>query len=160
MFHKTEQMARKWSKENKIDIVQVVLSLMNRESEQLIKELSHMRIGVFARECMANGFLSGAITKNTIFPEGTLNSRYSQAELEERVDQVNTFRFLLKDDIKNMPQAALRWVLDQRGVSTVLSGAKNIKELKGAVAASTANPFTDQEIKLAKNALKKNFEAA
>jgi len=160
MFHQTENMARRWAKENKIDVIQVVLSLMNRESQQLIEELQEYPIGVFARECLANGFLSGAMTKDTVFAKGTLNARYSREELAERVDQVNAFKFLIRNDITNMPQAALRWVLDQKGVSTVLSGAKNIFELKGAVSASEANSFTKAELKLAKELLKKNFEAA
>ncbi len=160
MFHQTENMARLWAKDDKIDVIQVVLSLMNKESQQLIEELQKYPIGVFARECLANGFLSGAITKETVFEKGTLNARYSREELAERVDQVNAFKFLMRDDIINMPQAALRWVLDQKGISTVLSGAKNIFELKGAVSASEAKPFTDEELKLAKKLLTKDFEAA
>lgn len=160
MFHQTENMARQWAKENKIDVIQVVLSLMNKESQELIEELQKYPIGVFGRECMANGFLSGAIKKDTVFKEGTLNARYTRDEICERVDQVEAFKFLLRGDVKNMPQAALRWVLDQKGVSTVLSGAKNIAELKGAISASDANPFTAEELKLAKEILKKNFEAA
>jgi len=160
MFHQTENMARQWAKEGKIDVIQVVLSLMNKESQELIEELQEYPIGVFGRECLANGFLSGAITKDTKFAEGTLNARYSREDIAERVDQVGAFKFLMRDDVKNMPQAALRWVLDQKGISTVLSGAKNISELKGAVSASEARPFTELELKLAKESLKKDFEPA
>lgn len=161
MFNQTENMARKWAKDDKIDVVQVVLSLMNREAQKLVSDLSEEhQIGVFARECLANGFLSGTITKDTVFEEGTLNARYSQVELEERVNQVNAFKFLIRNDITNMPQAALKWVLDQKGVSTVLSGAKNIFELDGAISASNANSFTADELELARTLLKKDFEAA
>ena len=160
MFHQTENMAREWAKDGKIDLVQVVLSLMNRESQELINELSEYPVGVVARECLANGFLSGAITNETVFAEGTLNARYSRAEIAERVEQVNDFSFLLRKDITNMPQAAMRWVLDQKGVSTVLSGAKNSFEVKGAISASDANPFSEKELELAKSLLKKDFEAA
>ncbi|MBF8149095.1 aldo/keto reductase [Winogradskyella sp. F6397] len=160
MFQQTENMARQWAKEGKIDVIQVVLSLMNKESQELIEELQEYPIGVFGRECLANGFLSGAITKDTNFVAGTLNARYSREDIAERVDQVEAFKFLLRDDVKNMPQAALRWVLDQKGVSTVLSGAKNISELKGAVSASEARSFTESELKLAKQLLKKDFEPA
>ncbi|WP_225035967.1 aldo/keto reductase [Winogradskyella sp. SM1960] len=160
MFHQTENMARQWAKEGKIDVIQVVLSLMNKESQELIEELQEYPIGVFGRECLANGFLSGAITKDTNFAAGTLNARYSREDIADRVDQVEAFKFLLRDDVKNMPQAALRWVLDQKGVSTVLSGAKNISELKGAVSASEARSFTESELKLAKQLLKKDFEPA
>lgn len=160
MLRQTENLALQWAQESKIDIVQVVLSLMNRESEQLIKKLRAQQIGVFARECLANGFLSGTITKDTKFAAGTLNARYTEKELISRINQVNDFEFLIRDDIKNMPQAALRWALDQEGVSTVLSGAKNVSELKGAISASDTNSFTKEELTLAKKRLKKDFDAA
>ena len=160
MFHQTEDMARQWAKEGKIDLVQVVLSLMNRESLQLVNEFSEADIGVVARECLANGFLTGAIGYDTVFAEGTLNARYSREEIKERVDQVNAFDFLIRDDIDNMVQAALRWVLDQKGVSTVLSGAKNTGEVKGAISASDAKPFSEAELALAAERLTKDFEAA
>ncbi len=160
MFHQTEAMARQWAKEGKIDVIQVVLSLMNRESQDLINELSEYPIGVFARECLANGFLAGVFNEQTVFKEGTLNARYSREEIIERVRQVEAFKFLIRDDITSMPQAALRWVLDQKGVSTVLSGAKNSYEMKGAVSASMAQPFSTLELEKAKRLLTKNFEAA
>ena len=160
MFHQTENMAKLWAKEGKIDLIQVVLSLMNRESQELIEELQKYPIGVVARETMANGFLSGAIKKDTVFKNGTLNARYSREEIIERVNQVDDFSFLLRDDIYNMPQAAMKWVLDQKGISTVLSGAKNTYELQGAVSASSAKSFTKTEIEKAKKILKKNFDAA
>lgn len=160
MFQQTENMAREWAKEGKIDLVQVVLSLMNRESQDLINEFEKQNIGVVARETMANGFLSGAIKKDTVFAPGTLNARYSKEELAERVDQVEAFKFLLRNDITNLPQAAMKWVLDQNGISTVLSGAKNSFELKGAISASEAKSFTPEELKKAIEVLKKDFDAA
>ena len=159
-LQQTKSLAIQWAQEHKIDIVQVVLSLMNRESEELIKNLQTQKIGIMARECLANGFLSGTITKETNFPKGTLNARYTKAEVIARIEQVERFKFLIRNDIKNMPQAALRWTLDQAGVSTVLSGAKNILELQGAVSASNASSFTEAEIQLVKKVLKQNFEAA
>lgn len=160
MFPQTEGMAREWAAAGKIDVVQVVLSMMNREAQALVEELKKYPIGVVARECLANGFLSGSITRDTVFKEGTLNARYTREEIAERVQQVEDFGFLIRKDIQNMPQAALRGVLDQVGVSTVLSGAKNIFELKGAVSASNAMPFTAAELSQAKALLKKDFEAA
>lgn len=159
-FYATQDLARKWAAEDKIDVIQVVISLMNRESEQLIHDLSEYPIGIVARECLANGFLAGVFNYRTKFKEGTLNARYSQEELIERVDQVTAFEFLKTGTIDHMAIAALRWVLDQKGVSTVLSGAKNIPEMLGAIAASDARPYTDEELAKAKALLKRDFEAA
>jgi len=160
MFEQTKDMGREWAKEGKIDVIQVVLSLMNREAQELVEELQKYPIGVVARECMANGFLAGVFNKETVFTPGTLNARYSREEIIERVNQVDNFSFLMRDDIDNMPQAAMKWVLDQKGVSTVLSGAKNSMELKGAASASNANSYSEAELKRAIEVLKKNFEAA
>lgn len=160
MFNQTENMARQWAREGKIDLIQVVLSLMNRESQALIKDLQKYKIGVVARETMANGFLSGTIKRDTVFAEGTLNARYSRDEIIERVRQVENFSFLLRNDVTNMPQAAMKWVLDQKGISTVLSGAKNPVELEDAVSASDATSFSKAELEKAKEILAKNFEAA
>ena len=86
--------------------------------------------GVVARECLANGFLSGAITKETVFPEGSLNARYSREEIAERVDYADALSAtLLGNGLESLPQATYRWILDQPGVSLALSGAKDLHEL-------------------------------
>ncbi|MGH7452695.1 MAG: aldo/keto reductase, partial [bacterium] len=136
LFQNTQQMARKWAAERQIDVIQVVYSLLNREATNLIRDLGKEKIGIVARESLANGFLSGAITKDTQFPPDNLNARYSRDEIIERVEQVERLEFLVRNDIKNMPQAAMRWVLDDPDVSLVLSGAKNRQEILECAAAS------------------------
>lgn len=147
MFQDTQGMARDWAAERKIDVIQVVLSLMNRESAQLIADIGGKDgAGVVARESLANGFLSGAVTRDTVFPENNLNSRYTREEIAERVDYVDQYRYLLRDEVKTMPQAALRWVLDNPHVSLVLTGARNQAELADCAAASDAPGFSAGEL--------------
>jgi aryl-alcohol dehydrogenase-like predicted oxidoreductase len=159
-FQDTQQMAREWAAERKIDVVQVVYSLLNREATKLIKDLGQMGIGVVARESLANGFLSGAVTKETVFPSNNLNSRYSREEIVERVDQVQRLSFLIRGGIESMPQAAMRWVLDNRNVSLVLTGAKNSRELRDCAAAVDAPSYTAAELALADEVHTKDFQAA
>ncbi|MEZ4911660.1 MAG: aldo/keto reductase [Saprospiraceae bacterium] len=160
MFKDTEHLSREWADENKISVIQVVLNLLNREADALIKDLSKKNIGFVARECMANGFLSGAITKDTVFPPGTLNARYSQAEIQERVEQVALFEILFNSSITKMSQAAMRAVMDEPGISTVLSGAKSIKELDDSLIAVEAPPYSTEMLAQTKKLLLKNFEPA
>ena len=159
-FEDTQQMARDWAAERKIDVIQVVYSLMNRESSNLIHDLGGQGIGIFARESLANGFLSGTITRDTVFANNNLNKRYDRNEINERVDYIENLSYLIRDPVKNMPQAALRWVLDNTNVSLVLSGAKNSAELKDAIAASDHSPFTDAEHKQANKIHPRDFQAA
>lgn len=161
MFWDTEQMARTWASERKIEVIQVVYSLMNRESSQLIADLGALGIGIFARESMANGFLSGKITKDYEFPKGTLNARYSREEISARVDYADQLTTLLvRNDVKTLPQAATRWVLENPNISLVLSGAKNVSELKDWIAAADAVSYTASELTEANRIHLKDFQAA
>ena len=153
-------MARAWAAERKIDVIQVVYSLMNREASDLIADLGEQGIGVIARESLANGFLSGRITRETVFPQNNLNRRHSAEEIADRVDYVDSLAFLVRDDVVTMPQAALRWVLQNENVSMVLSGAKNADELADAARASGAAPFTQAEMARATDLHVRDFEAA
>lgn len=159
-FENTQQMARDWAAERKIDVIQVVYSLMNRRATDLIRDLSEQGVGIVARESLANGFLSGTITRDTDFPPGTLNARYSRDEIAERADYVDRLSFLVRGEIRSMPQAAVRWVLDHPHVSLVLSGAKNVDELRDWVAASNESGYTSEELERARAMHTKDFQAA
>ncbi|MDA0708900.1 MAG: aldo/keto reductase, partial [bacterium] len=71
-FEDTQQMARDWAAARKIEVIQVVYSLMNRESARLIGDLGEQGIGIFARESLANGFLSGTLTRDVQFAANNL----------------------------------------------------------------------------------------
>lgn len=160
MFEQTESMARQWAEERRIDVIQVVASLMNRQAGQLIAELGDAGIGVVAREALGNGFLTGSVTRDTVFPANNLNFRYSREEISGRVDYVESLRFLVRGEIRTLPQAALRWVLDQPGVSLVLSGARSRAEILDGAAASEASPFTAEELRKATALHRRDFSAA
>ncbi len=143
IYEKTAAMSAEWMRERRIDVIQVVLSLFNREARPLIETARECDCGVLARECLANGFLSGGMTLDTVFPEGSLNSRYSREEIAERVAYADTLaEKMVTGGVKTLPQAAYRWVLDEPGVSVALSGAKTPEELDDSVAASEL-PETD-----------------
>jgi aryl-alcohol dehydrogenase-like predicted oxidoreductase len=41
---------------------------------------------------------------------------------------------------------ALRWVIDQPGVTTVIPGARNVTQVRGNVAAATLAPLPDSQL--------------
>jgi len=137
LYQDTAAMSADWMRGRKIDVVQVVLSPFNREARPLIGTAIECRCGVVARECMANGFLSGTVTAETVFPAGSLNSRYSREEIAERAAYANQLaEAMVGGDVKSLPQATYRWILDQPGVSLALSGAKQPDELDDPLTAS------------------------
>ena len=159
-FVETEAMARDWAAARRIDVIQVVYSLLNRQATQLIADLGEMAVGIVARESLANGFLSGQVTRETIFPAHTLNARYSREEVSNRVEQVERLAFLLRDEIQSMPQAAMRWVLDNKGVSLVLTGACSAAELAECAVVATMGSYSAAELTRAIEVHQQEFSAA
>ena len=159
-FADTQEMARTWAFQRKIDAIQVVYSLLNREAQVLIRDLSAEGIGVVARESLANGFLSGAIGRDTVFQSGTLNARYEREEIVARVEQVERLSFLVRAEVQSMAQAALRWVLDEPGVSSVLTGAKNEMEVADCAGACNASGYGEEELLRADELHQRDFAAA
>ena len=161
LFDDTAPMSAQWMKDGLIDVTQVVLSPFNREARSLIETAEACDCGVVARECLANGFLSGAIREDTVFPEGSLNARYSRDEIAERVAYANQLSgTMLSDEVENLVQATYRWVLDQSGVSLALSGAKDLGEMVDPVKAAGLSTFNETVMSKVEEMHTQDFGAA
>jgi len=161
LFEQTREMCGSWAQDGRIDVVQIVYSLMNRETETFIAELGQLGIGIVARESLANGFLGGTFTKDIVFPEGSLNARYSRDEIIERVETADRYKALLvRGEIKSLAAAAMRWVLANPHVSLVLSGSRKLEEILDCAAASDAQPYSSVELAEALRLHVKNFPPA
>lgn len=161
IYDQTAEMSAQWMRDRKIEVIQVVLGPFNRETRPLIQTAIEEGCGVVARECLANGFLSGAISKDTVFPEGSLNARYSREEIAERVAYAEQLRGILQTgDIQTLPEATYRWVLDQPGVSLALSGAKSPDELSDCLTASAKSGYSAEVLEAAEQVHQKDFPPA
>lgn len=157
----TGAMTRTWAKEGRIDVAQIAYNLTYREWEPILNEIGQLGVGIVARESLANGFLAGVFTQDTVFPVGSLNSRYSREEVIERVATAARYQALLvRRDVKSMAQAAMRWVIDNPHVTTVLSGSRKLAEILDCAAASEAAPFTATELAEARRLHVKDFSPA
>ena len=156
----TGAMAVNWVLENRTDVVQIVLNLLNREAVPFIAELQKAGAGIVARECLANGWLAGKFNEKTNFPPNNLNARYSYEELLARTDAVDQFRFLIKGEITTLAQAALRWVIQSPGVNSTLVGARTPVELEDAIRATSASGIRDEDWHRATKLVMKDFAAA
>lgn len=161
LFDDTQGMAREWAASGRIDVIQVVYSLMNREAERLISDLAEQGIGIVARESLANGFLSGAFTPDTTFAPGTINARYSREEIIERVEVAEAYKALLvSGEVTSLAQAALRWVLENPATSLVLSGSRHRTEILDSAGASDLAPFSEAQLAAARELHVKDYPPA
>ena len=157
----TLAMTRAWAADGRIQVAQVAYSLTYRAWEPVIAELAARGVGIVARESLANGFLAGVFTRDTVFPPGSLNARYPREEVVARVELAERYRALLvRRDVASLPAAAMRWVLDSPHVATVLAGSRKLEEILDCASASAAAPFGADELAAARALHTRDFSPA
>jgi len=137
--------------------VQVILNVFRRKPlEQLLPAASAAGVGVIARVPLASGLLSGRYDEQTTFaPDDHRSYNRSGAAF----DVGETFSGVpydvgvaaarevaaLTPEGATTAQLALRWVIDQPGVTTVIPGARNAGQARGNAAAAELPPLSDEQ---------------
>jgi aryl-alcohol dehydrogenase-like predicted oxidoreductase len=142
----------KIGKPDTIQIVYNFYSLLQSENpaEELFPNAQEQNIGVIAREPLANGFLTGKQKMDAKYEEGDIRASWPSHYRSHKIRVAEALRFLEKPG-RSLSQAALRFVLDEPGISTVLVGVKTAQQAKENFAASDLPSFAEAE----KDAIKK-----
>jgi aryl-alcohol dehydrogenase-like predicted oxidoreductase len=136
------EVLKRFNVNNTCSVVQLEYSLLNRAPEADILPYCQERgIAVMARGPLAMGLLSGNYSAETVFTD-PVRTRWhkdeeAQAAFERRVAQVEE----LKQEVKpgqGMVTAALRYVISNPVVSTVIPGAKSPAQAATNAQAGTA----------------------
>lgn len=120
-----------------IDAVQVIYNLFDQAPEDELFPLCRERdIAVIARVPFDEGTLTGTLTKDTTWPEGDWRNTYFVPEnLAASIDRAEALRPLVPPDM-TMPEMALRWILAEPTVSTIIPGMRKARHVEANIAAS------------------------
>jgi aryl-alcohol dehydrogenase-like predicted oxidoreductase len=110
--------------------VQLVYNILQQdEGDALFPIATERGVGIIVRVPLASGWLTGKYNASTVFPDDDLRSlRYTPERVRETAEKVSQLEFLL-EETDTMAEAAIRFVLSQPAVSTVIPGAKNPGQL-------------------------------
>jgi len=135
--------------------VQLILNVFRRKPlERVLPAALQAGVGVIARVPLASGLLSGKYGESTTFaPEDhrTYNRQGEAFDVGETFSGV-PFEVGVRA-ARNVAahakgfttaQLALRWILDQPGVSTVIPGARNASQVKSNAAAAEIEPLSGE----------------
>ena len=124
-------------KTGKIDAVQVIYNIFDQAPDDVLFPLcDELNIGVIARVPFDEGTLTGNITKETSFPEGDWRGTYFVPEnLNSSVDHADALRPLIPEGM-TMAEMALRFILENDSVSTVIPGMRKQRNVLANVATS------------------------
>lgn len=120
----------------KIDSVQVIYNIFDQNPEDdLFPACDEMDVAVIARVPFDEGTLTGAMTRETTFPDGDWRGRYFTKEnLDASLDRVEALVPLVQEDM-TLPEMALRFILGNRTVSTIIPGMRKLRNVEANVAA-------------------------
>lgn len=135
-----------------IDAVQVIYNIFDQAPEDNLFPLcQQLDIGLIARVPFDEGTLTGMLTKDTVFPKDDWRSTYFVPEnLNASVDHADALKPLVPEGM-TMPEMALRFILANKDVHTIIPGMRKIRNVKANVAASDGKPLDHSLLKKLKD---------
>ncbi|MGN6609034.1 MAG: aldo/keto reductase [Jatrophihabitans sp.] len=135
--------------------VQIILNAFRQKPlERVLPAAAEAGVGILARVPLASGLLSGRYTKDTTFaPDDHRNynrqgaafdvgETFAGVDFETGVEAAQRFAELAPDGV-TPAQLALRWIIDQPGVTTVIPGARSVEQARGNAAAASVPTLDD-----------------
>lgn len=120
-----------------IDAVQVIYNIFDQAPEdELFPAAERLDIAIIARVPFDEGTLTGTLTKDTTWPEGDWRNTYFVPEnLSASVDRAEALRPLIPEGM-DMAEMALRFILANPTVSTVIPGMRKLRHVEANITAS------------------------
>jgi aryl-alcohol dehydrogenase-like predicted oxidoreductase len=125
-----------------IDSVQVIYNIFDQAPEDLLFPACRKhQVGVIARVPLDEGSLGGKMTVETTFPAGDWRARYFNADnLAKTLPRIAALKALLPAGM-DLPEMALRFILSEPTVSTVIVGMRAFAHVDANLALSDKGPL-------------------
>ena len=126
----------------RIDAVQVIYNLFDQNPEdELFPACRELNVAVVARVPFDEGSLTGTLTKESRWQAGDWRNTYFVPEnLVPTVERVEALKPLVPRGM-TLPEMALRYILSNPDVSTVIPGMRKPEHVRRNLAASDAGPL-------------------
>jgi aryl-alcohol dehydrogenase-like predicted oxidoreductase len=135
--------------------VQIILNPFRlKPLEAVLPAAEKAGVGIIARVPLASGLLTGKYTKDTVFAQDdhrTYNRHgesfdqgetFSGVDYDTGLDAAAEFAALAPGGA-TPAQTALRWIIQQPGVTSVIPGARSVEQARANAAAAGLPPLTD-----------------
>ena len=125
-----------------VDAVQVIYNIFDQNPEdQLFPACREHDVAVIARVPFDEGTLTGTLTADSKWPAHDWRSTYFVPEnLKASVERADRLKPLVSDAM-TMPQMALRFILNNADVSTIIPGMRKRKNVEANTMASDQGPL-------------------
>jgi aryl-alcohol dehydrogenase-like predicted oxidoreductase len=120
-----------------VDAVQVIYNIFDQSPEDVLFPIcQELNIAVIARVPFDEGTLTGLLTLDSTWPKEDWRSGYFNPQnLKASVDRAERLRPIVPKDM-TMPELALRWILQEKTVSTIIPGMRKLRHVETNIKAS------------------------
>jgi aryl-alcohol dehydrogenase-like predicted oxidoreductase len=124
------------------DSVQVIYNIFDQNPEdELFPACREKDVAVIARVPFDEGSLTGTLTMDSSWPAEDWRSTYFVAEnLRSSVEHADALKPLLRDGM-TMPEMALRFILNNKDVSTIIPGMRKLRNVESNIEAGEKGPL-------------------
>ena len=125
-----------------VDAVQVIYNIFDQNPEdELFPACKEKKVAVIARVPFDEGTLTGTLTKESTWPKEDWRSTYFVKDnLVSSVEHAEALKPLVPADM-TMPEMALRFILNNPTVSTIIPGMRKPRHVESNIAAGNAGPL-------------------
>ena len=126
-----------------LDAVQVVYNVFDQNpQDRLFPACRDMNIAVIARVPFDEGSLTGTLTADSKWPDGDFRNLYFNPDnLAQTLPRVDRLRAIVPGGM-TMPELALRHILQEPAVSTVIPGMRKRRHVEQNLAVSGREPLS------------------
>jgi aryl-alcohol dehydrogenase-like predicted oxidoreductase len=141
-----------------VQTLQVILNIFRRKPlEELLPAALRAGVGVLARVPLASGLLTGTYEESTTFAADDHRSfnrngeafdvgeTFAGVPFEVGVAAAREVAAIAGPGVATSA-FALRWVIDQPGVTAVIPGARSVEQVRGNVAAASMASLSDSQL--------------
>ncbi len=136
-----------------VESVQIIFNpFRQRPAELFFEEAAARDVGIIVRVPLASGLLTGALSRETNFPENDhrnynregeafdVGETFAGVPYEVGLDAADELTEYVPADL-SLAQFSLRWILDHEAVSTVIPGSTTPKHIRSNAAVSEVDPL-------------------
>jgi len=138
--------------------LQIIFNMFRQKPlEELIPEAYKKGVGLLVRLPLASGLLTGKFTSNHVFEADdhrrfnengeafNVGETFAGLGFQKGVELADQLRWIAEGR-QSMASAALRWILDQKEITCIIPGFKNVKQVEDNLSALDTKPFTEEEM--------------
>lgn len=147
-------------RERLVDSVQVIYNVFDQSpADELFPACREQGVAVIVRVALDEGGLTGRITADSEFPDGDFRNHYFGGDRARQVEErVNAIAADLGIETGEMAATALRFVLSEPAVSTVIPGMRSVRNVERNVAIADGRGLPAEQVeKLRSHRWERNF---